>query len=128
MGIYVGRVILPDEDRYPAVCISNQTMQPYTLPARTEVGQANMAHVVKTFCNSGKQQNTVSQQSEIAHPQVCTSSYETGISTVTKPENYETVPKQTVINNYEHLKPVIESLPSELSDSKREEAILFIKN
>ena len=63
MRIYVGRVLLPDEERCPAVRVSNQTSQPFVLPAGTEFGQASMAHAVDMFSKSGLQQNTASLQS-----------------------------------------------------------------
>ena len=91
-----------------AVCVVNQTAQPFVLAAGTEVGQASLSTVGKDIVDL----DTV----VVKNPQ--TNDVALNVRTVST-ESYE---------DFVHLQPVLDMLPTQLTHLKREEAITFIRD
>ena len=106
-GIHVDRTLLPHRDSCVAVRVVNQTTQPFTLEAGTEVGQASLATVGKDVVDLDTVAVRDSQNINNA----------VSVRTVTS-ESRE---------DFMHLQPVLETLPTELTPLVKEEAITFIK-
>ena len=105
-GVHVDRALLPDSSCI-AVRVVNQTTQPFTLEAGTEVGQASLATVDKDVVDLDTV--AVRDSSNISNA--------VSVRTITS-ESQE---------DFTHLQPVLDTLPTELTPLEREEAITFIK-
>ena len=96
----VARALLLDQDTCPVVRVANQTTQPFTLAAGTEVGQASLA----TVLDEGNDNRICKEGLGEPHSII----YDFHMATTVKQ-----------IADFTHLQPVIDSLPADLTPSER---------
>jgi len=113
-GVFVARTLLSDESKFPAIRVINVGCRPYKVKDGLCIGNAEM--IDKTNVVELAELGRITGSTE---PVACARQADNLAETRNANSEFET--------EFEHVQPMIESLPDSLTDQQRQMAIDLIK-